>query len=136
MDLNSEDSIRVKDFTCDGKCSNCGKCCSDMLPLSEKEVSTIKKYMKKHPIKEQRHNFAAGVDLTCPFRDEANRRCLIYEIRPAICREFMCNYKKEDLLRSRNNFHAINRVVFMRTEFFGNTEDTDWYRQTMAQALL
>lgn len=87
----------VIDFTKDGKCSNCGQCCSNLLPLSNDEVKQIKSYIKKHKIKEQRHNFIQGVDLTCPFRDEANKKCLVYEIRPAICRQFMCNHSQKDI---------------------------------------
>ena len=118
--------IDVQDFTNGGKCSNCGKCCSNLLPLSNQEVNRIKAYIKKHGIKEQRHNVANGVDMTCPFRDEANKKCLIYSIRPAICRHFMCNQSFEDIQRNKLNYHKINRVVFMRSEFFGNTEDMDF----------
>lgn len=111
------------DFTVNGKCSNCGHCCSNMLPMSKQEVNRIKAYIKQHDIKEQRHNFSALVDMTCPFRDEANRKCLVYEVRPAICRQFMCNHTHEDIMKAKFNFHEINQVVFMRHEFFGNKED-------------
>lgn len=43
----------VYDFTKDGKCSSCGSCCSRYLPISEKELKTIKRYVKKHHIKPQ-----------------------------------------------------------------------------------
>lgn len=125
------DEIMVEDFTKDGNCSNCGNCCSNCLPLSEAEVKRIKAYINKHNIKEQRHNAMMGVDMTCPFRDEANRKCLIYEIRPAICREFMCNHTHEDIMKSKLDIHKINRVVFMRTEFFGNREDIDFFVDVM-----
>lgn len=118
----------VIDKTLNGKCSNCGECCSDLLPLSDEEVIKIKKYIKKHHIKEQRHNFLQGVDLTCPFRDEANRKCLIYDIRPAICKQFMCNHTQEDIKKSKVDFHKQNRVVFMRNEFFNNSEDIDCFK--------
>lgn len=123
----SERTVFVKDFTCNGKCSNCGKCCADGLPLSEKEIRTIKNYMKKHPIKEQRHNAATGVDLTCPFRDERTRTCLIYDVRPAVCRTFVCNQPLPEMEKNKAYFNAINKPVFMRAEFFGNTEDIDWF---------
>lgn len=121
------DYIVVKDFTKNGKCSNCGKCCTNLLPLSDAEVKRIKSYIKKHKIKEQRHNVAVGVDMTCPFRDEANRKCLIYEIRPAICRQFVCNHTYEDIKQAKIDFHKTNKIVFMRHEFFGNNEDVDWF---------
>lgn len=60
----------ITDFTNNGKCFNCGNCCSNLLPMSEKEVKVIKAYIKTHNIKEQRHNAMQGADMTCPFRDE------------------------------------------------------------------
>lgn len=118
---------KVTDFTVNGECSNCGKCCSNLLPLSKDEVKRIKRYIQKHRIKEQRHNVAAGVDMTCPFRDEANKKCLIYEIRPAICRLFKCNQTIEVIEKNKTAFHHSNRVVFMRNEFFGNKEDVNYF---------
>lgn len=116
----------VKDFTKDGKCSNCGSCCSDILPLSKAEIARIKRYIKENNIKEQRHNIAE-VDLTCPFRDEANRKCLIYPIRPQICRSFVCNHEAIDIEREKAKFHLRNNVCFMRNEFFGNSEDIEFF---------
>lgn len=63
------------------RCQNCGKCCGVIL-VSEREVKAIQEYLKKNPkIRAQR-----GPDFTCPFRDEENRRCVIYPVRPTICR--------------------------------------------------
>ncbi len=121
------DNIQITDFTCNGKCSNCGQCCSNLLPLSNSEVKRIKQYIKKHNIKEQRHNVMVGVDMTCPFRDERNRKCLIYDIRPQICREFMCNHTKDDIMKAKFDFHQRYTPVFMRNEFYGNTEDVDLF---------
>lgn len=119
--------VKVTDFTIEGKCSNCGKCCSNALPLSAGEIKIIKNYIKKHNIKEQRHNYMVGADMTCPFRDEVNKKCLIYRVRPQICKQFMCNHTIEDIKKSRLYFHETNRVVFMRNEFFGNPEDVKWF---------
>lgn len=114
----------VIDKTADGKCSGCGECCSDLLPLSDAEIKRIKEYVKKHNIKEQWHTvLATATDLTCPFRDNVNKKCLIYSIRPAICRSFVCNKHPKDNIEVRDNLHKINRVVCMRNEFFGNSED-------------
>lgn len=111
------------DYTCNGKCSSCGACCSYILPMSKLEVKEIKRYMKKHKIKEQRHVLTTKVDLTCPFRDEKNKKCLVYEVRPEICRKFMCNHKQEDIAKQKFNFHQRHDVVFMRKEFFGSKEE-------------
>lgn len=122
------------DFTVNGKCSNCGQCCSNMLPMSNREVKRIKAYVKQHGIKEQRHNFPVSnsYDMTCPFRDEANRKCLVYEVRPAICRQFVCNHKHEDIMNAKINFHESYQVVFMRHEFFGSKEDTEFMQNLTA----
>ena len=128
--------FEVTDFTVEGKCSNCGKCCSNTLPLSAGEVKTIKKYIKKHNIKEQRHNYRVGTDMTCPFRDESNRKYLIYSIRPQICKQFVCNHKIEDIKKSTLDFHKTNRVVFMRNEFFGNPEDVNWFSNILRMEMM
>ena len=46
----------IYNFTKDGKCSGCGNCCSNLLPMSQKEVDAIRRYIKKHGIKECRHD--------------------------------------------------------------------------------
>lgn len=127
---------QVVDFTLNGKCSNCGQCCSNLLPLSDREIRTIKSYIKKRGITEQRHNVLMGRDMTCPFRDDANKKCLIYAVRPQICRSFMCNHKKEDIINSKIHFHQINKVVFMRNEFFGSSEDTDLFKELFTAAIM
>ena len=100
-----------------------------MLPMSNREVKRIKDYIKQHGIKEQRHNFATAVDMTCPFRDTINRKCLIYDVRPTICSQFMCNHELEDIMKAKFNLHEINQVVFMRHEFYGNDEDVAFIRK-------
>lgn len=34
-------------YTVDGKCSKCGNCCSDILPLSDDEIRRIHKYVRQ-----------------------------------------------------------------------------------------
>ena len=58
-----ERDLKIKDFSIDGKCSNCGGCCNDIIPYSEylnhikeckynniKYECQIKKYSFKKPI--------------------------------------------------------------------------------------
>ena len=83
----------VHDFTNKGKCSQCGECCFNLLPLSESEVQKIKLFIIEHSIQPQpliRGQYVyAGI---CPFLD-AHKKCLIYEVRPLICKAFKCNRK-------------------------------------------
>ena len=67
-----------------------------------------------------------AVDMTCPFRDERNKKCLIYDIRPEICRVFQCNQERDEIVANKMRMHGVNNVVLMRNEFFGNTEDLDF----------
>lgn len=112
----------VYDFTKDGKCSNCGECCSDILPVSLEEIRTIRKYIKKHGIAEQKHFSPTAVvptfDLTCPFRNNAERKCMIYEVRPAICREFQCDKPRKQIKMDRKKFHDLYMPISMRVTFF------------------
>lgn len=108
------------DFTVDGKCSGCGACCSNFLPLSAKEIKNIKWYIRKHHIKENRHNFAASMeDLTCPFLmdDKAKEKCAIYPVRPEICRNFVCN-DPQGARKSKDLLHKEYKPVDMREIFF------------------
>lgn len=86
----------------DGKCIGCGECCGSLLPLSEREVQAIKRYIKKRGIKPKRHFLIGeniGFDFTCPFLDTLKEKdkCLIYEARPDICRAFQCNRSPEEV---------------------------------------
>lgn len=65
------------------KCTNCGGCCYFIL-ASKSEITKIKKYVLKNKIKPIKH-FEMG---KCYFRDEINKKCLIYSVRPTICKLF------------------------------------------------
>ena len=75
----------IKDFTKKGRCAKCGECCSNFLPLAKSEVERIIAY-----VKEQRINISKPKNGACPFLSR-EKRCLIYEARPLICRLFKCS---------------------------------------------
>ena len=66
--------MKITNFTCSGKCSNCGECRTDLLPLSNTEIKRIKQYVKKNNIKPTAKSVIAYIDLTCPFRDNKNKK--------------------------------------------------------------
>ena len=81
----------VQNLTHKGHCSQCGQCCSNLLPLSDKEIMSIRSYISEHNIKPMplirgKYIFA-GI---CPFLDH-HRKCMIYDVRPLICKAFKCN---------------------------------------------
>lgn len=108
------------DLTDNGKCKGCGQCCSNILPLSEREIKEINRYIHTHGIKEQRHRmpFANPIlyDLTCPFLDIGKKlKCTIYEVRPEICKAFVCNRKDFD----KDLIDEARIPVDVRETFFG-----------------
>lgn len=99
------------DYTKNGECSNCGACCSNLLPLTKKEVRTIAEYIQKHNIKPINHLPATltneeTLDGICPFRDDINEKCTIYEARPYICKIYRCNKTEEDIRKKATTKHG------------------------------
>lgn len=105
--------IKISNF----ECKNCGKCCSNYLPLQEKEIQLIKKLAKK----ENRHPLIKDWYIRCPFLN-GNNKCDIYEDRPLICREYTC-YNFENSIYNTDVFKELNpsdfKLVDLRKEFFG-----------------
>ncbi len=104
--------------TIKGNCSNCGECCMNFIPLSHKELKNIKRYVKKNNIREIMHTLpltGKTLDLTCPFRDNINNKCVIYPVRPLICKQFICNKncnKMKDMLLYRHGMIDLRKEVF------------------------
>ena len=69
----------VFDYTVAGHCSNCGSCCSNILPISPQEILRIKLYIKKNQIKEQVCNYPAdpGYSKERRRRRRSGNHCLI-----------------------------------------------------------
>lgn len=79
-------------------CTRCGECCEYCIPYSEKELTQIKEYVKKHDIKPEPDRLMTykkdgfnGMKPKCCFYNEKERKCNIYEVRPAICRAYKCD---------------------------------------------
>lgn len=137
LSINAGDDLKpcYQQFCVDGKCIGCGECCSDFLPVSEKEIKRLKQYVRKHNLTEHRHNFLLGTnDCTCPFRNEASRKCDVYEVRPLICRSFICSKTIEKAGRDRNQISLGREERSMRFEIFGNDENLSLL--SMCKALL
>lgn len=84
------DTKLVNNSVCE-KCSKCGECCTNLLPVCQEEIDIIQKYVIKNKIRPQKQMLVMRNTLTCPYYD--GKKCLIYEVRPLICKEFYC-YKK------------------------------------------
>ena len=97
LDSIIKQDIEIEDNSICGKCSKCGECCTPYLPISQKELEIIVKYTVEKNIKSQKQLLVMENRLSCPYYN--GKKCLIYEIRPLICREFYC-YKKPDMKTS------------------------------------
>ena len=110
------------DFTVGGECVQCGACCSNMLPVTVGELKAIKAYIKRHKIKPNEKRGGADVmDLRCPFLDESKEKekCMIYEVRPMICKKYRCDLKVTDVTKK---WPGQRRTVLLREEIFGKKE--------------
>ena len=87
-------NVGIQDCSINGKCSKCGECCTNLLPITQDELYTIAEYVINNNIKPQKQVLVMQNKLTCPYYD--GKKCLIYVIRPLICREFYC-YKKPSI---------------------------------------
>lgn len=112
----------VTDFTDNGKCSQCGQCCSNILPMSEKEVRIIRRYIKANHIKPQKISalyVTPMLDMTCPFmrKDVSKERCTIYPVRPEICKQFKCDNTHKG--KRFDDDGETRRIVDVWSEFYG-----------------
>lgn len=87
-------------------CANCGECCGPV-PATEKEIREIAEFMVKNPyVKPIYHKDF----LVCPFRSEERKKCLIYPVRPVVCRLFG---NVEFLKCPNGNSHNIDGDKFL-----------------------
>lgn len=100
--------IGLYDLTDNGKCTGCGTCCSCILPMSRKEISKIRGYIKRHGIKIH----TTLDDLECPFMDKEKKtkRCKIYPVRPGICRAFKCDVKEAEQFGQVDGVYNLNQI--------------------------
>lgn len=112
----------IQNFTHNGQCSNCGGCCSNLIPVSDSDIRSMRRYLRKHKIRLHLDAIVTpqseiSIDLRCPFRDEKHNRCVIYPVRPAICRTFKCNGNEKDIERNKKVFHQRFPVRDLTEEF-------------------
>lgn len=118
MSIKLEGAI---DLTENGKCSNCGGCCSNFLPMRKEEVERLKRFVRRKHFKPiVRSNVLVGgsVDLICPFRNDKEQRCEVYDIRPEVCRAYRCDQAANGTLPDFKH-QKLYTVVNLRQVVFG-----------------
>lgn len=108
-------------FTDNGKCTQCGNCCTALLPMTAEELKTLKRYVHKKHIRIVKHENLEGntLDLTCPFRNDEKRKCMVYEVRPQICRDFKCDKPQQQIDKTKAEFEYNDSFIthYLRTIF-------------------
>lgn len=116
---NVDGKDKCSDLTKNGICTGCGECCASMLPTTFNEADYLKKLIKARNIKPHSNVIISTdviVDLTCPFllKDKTKDRCSIYDERPIICRNFICN-------KGRPNLVPQNTFIVNMWNLFGKS---------------
>lgn len=119
VDRSKVDSNQIANNMCNHNCSRCGSCCGLFIPFTEKELYTIKDYVKEHNIKpvNRINPVTRQFKAHCCFYDEPNQKCTIYEARPFACKDFKCDRKnwkeKRDFYekRAKYNSHLSKKVI-------------------------
>lgn len=102
-----EGNVKITDNSICGNCRKCGKCCTNFLPVTQKEINEIQKYVIENKIRPQTQILVMQNRLSCPYYD--GKKCLVYEVRPLICKEFYC-YKKVNI-ESAKKLTAEKRIT-------------------------
>ena len=100
-------------------CTNCGICCGPII-VSNNELKMIKQYVSDHPeiVKKIKRN-----PFTCVFRDEKQKKCMIYPARPVVCQLFgVC----KGLYCENGNSAEIDGKKYMDSDGFNLLNNVDW----------
>ena len=82
------DTVEITDlYSGRGSHDGCGECCSRFLPLTAHEAMQMRLAARNVEVRPPDPD--ADIDFTCPFLDE-DKRCMVYEIRPSMCRAYNC----------------------------------------------
>lgn len=120
-----EGSGQITDNSICGKCSKCGECCGNFLSVSQNEINTIQEYVIQNNIKPQMQMLVMQNRLCCPYYN--GQKCLIYDVRPLICKEFYCNKAmdiytaekfKKDKYITVDMWSIAKKIENQRKEFF------------------
>lgn len=90
--------FKSENLLTDGKCNGCTDCCTVALTLTRKEFYKLKDKITKEIINKYEKEMKQGIyNLKCPF--VTNNGCSIYDERPRICKEYLCDNDMETLAR-------------------------------------
>lgn len=128
----TEGNTQIKNNSCNGECSKCGECCTHFLPVCQEEIDKIQEYVILNNIKPQIQMMIMQNTLTCPYYN--GNKCLIYEVRPLICREFYCykpasiemaqKFKGKDIIPV-NMWAIAQEIEIQRKKYYGGKKNVN-----------
>ena len=110
-----DNTIKCSNCTNNNVCSRCGECCTPFIPITQKECERIKKYIKEHDIRPTEIREGNNIYLRCPFYDSKNKKCNVYQVRPEVCKKFICSNNEKIIDDNRKYYDA-------RADINGNTK--------------
>lgn len=115
--------------TFNGHCSRCGGCCSAFLPLFKEDITKIKKYLLVHDIKPEHNSTHDTIDMLCPFLSN-DKLCLIYDVRPLICRVFKCDTDPDQIKPKYKKIFAKKKATHknMWSVFFNDNRANELWQ--------
>lgn len=103
--------MEISNNTYNGQCSRCGQCCTTILPITRKEAQKIKDYVKLNNIEPINRLTNNSISEQCPFCKD--NKCLVYEVRPFVCKDFKCDHKnwkqRRDFYGKRAYFNGVKK---------------------------
>ena len=66
-------------------CRNCGECCGPV-PVYGDDIDEIIKFLAANPQIRIKAKNRLGKKMKCAYRDDKHKKCLIYPVRPILCR--------------------------------------------------
>lgn len=115
------DEKNIRDNTCNGECSRCGECCGLFIPFNDEDIEVIKEYVSKHNIMpyDRINKLTGGFEAHCCFYNMKEKKCMIYPVRPYVCRDFICNRKnwkqKRDEYERKAKYNSTQNKMIMAT---------------------
>jgi len=107
-------------------CRNCGTCCGEHIPATSQEVMIIREFAKSLTSedlenaaitqkiveyhREHEHSEWRKHMTRCQFRDEVRKKCLIYPVRPFVCKLFGITTFSTDE-NQQCNFGNVNFIL-------------------------
>jgi uncharacterized protein len=107
-------------------CNNCGRCCTESSPIfihkdELRPLLTINSNLKHEIIQNKYYpeHFMFKEDKPCKFHDSKSKKCIIYDIRPQVCRNYPLMMVGKDrghnIINLRHNCNYVQLIVLEKS---------------------